>query len=375
MKKMETLIHSIKNISYITGEFKDSALEQSFYSYLLQETTRYSRRYILALGILFQIFVLPDYTFLKERGLLYVIFLMGMLFLLISILYYLRIPHMSSSLYLFSSIYEIVAILFFIILFLLCEHQDIVVHQQGLIVFIFVIFLILPNRFINKIILSTFLTGSFFYIAISKKLISSYIHSGSLIIFTIVVIFFCAFSARFINRLQRIQFQDSLALERLSTTDTLTKAYNRRKYDQDLEKEISRSQRYKIIFSGIIFDLDNFKEVNDNYGHLMGDEVLKKISSQVKEVIRENDELYRWGGEEFIIILPNTDQESATELANRVKSYLENTDFSPVHKLTCSFGVTSWQEEDSVVSFTDRLDHLLYLAKKKGKDRIVTQEF
>ncbi|HOF02627.1 MAG TPA: hypothetical protein PLT58_01490, partial [Atribacterota bacterium] len=128
---METLIHSIKNISYITGEFKDSALEQSFYSYLLQETTRYSRRYILALGILFQIFVLPDYTFLKERGLLYVIFLMGMLFLLISILYYLRIPHMSSSLYLFSSIYEIVAILFFIILFLLCEHQDIVVHQQG----------------------------------------------------------------------------------------------------------------------------------------------------------------------------------------------------------------------------------------------------
>jgi len=370
---METLKQTMKNISNLTGEFKDSALEYDFHSYMLQETISYSRRYILTFGFLFLLFFIPDYFLNKDINQLIIIFLIRILFLLVSVLFYLHLPNMKSFLYLFSTIYESIGIIFLWALFLSYKQPNIVIHQQGLIVFILAIFLILPNSLINKLFLSICLTSGFFYIAAIRKTISLSSSSVGLITFTLLIILFCAFAARLINQLQRAQFQNTRALERLSTTDTLTGSYNRMKYDQDLEKEITRAQRYNLSLSGIMFDLDNFKQINDEYGHLIGDQVLIQLSSYIKRIIRVNDRLCRWGGEEFIILLPNTDQEAAVQLAKRIQNYLKNTDFSPVAKTTCSFGVTSLIEQDTVNSFTNRLDQLQYQAKKRGKNCIVSQ--
>jgi len=279
---------------------------------------------------------------------------------------------MPRYLYVFSTIYELIGIILFWGLLLFYEHPDVVIHQQGLIVIILAIFFIIPNRFFIRVLISLLTTIGFFYIALLRNLFSMSSYSWGLLVFSIFIIIFCALTTRRLNRLQRIQFQTTQELRRISTIDSLTDTYNRMKFDEEIDKEISRSQRYLLPLSGIMFDLDNFKEINDKFGHLEGDKVLKKVSLLVSKIIRENDLLFRWGGEEFIILLPNTSHDSAIQLSYRIQDYIRNDKFASIGRLTCSFGVTSLKEDDTANSFTNRLDQLQYQAKKNGKDRVVS---
>ena len=360
-----------EKISVITGEFIEPKLEKDFFSYMLEETIQHFRRNLIIISFLFLLFIIPDYFLIVDQARFNIIFLIRILFSLLSVLYYCRIHYMPDTLYVFSTVYEnIGAILFWGLLFFY-EHPDVVIHQQGLIVVILAIFFIIPNKFYIKVLMSIIISTGFFLIAFFRGLffISSY--SWGLLIFSGLVIVFCAMTTRRINRLYRIQFQNALELARISNTDALTGAYNRLKYNEELKKEISRSHRYHIPLSGIMFDLDNFKEINDEFGHLQGDKVLQDVTFLIKDIIRENDQLFRWGGEEFIILLPNTDQDSAVQMAQRIKDCIGNAQFFSIGVLTCSFGVTTLKDNDTAITFTNRLDTLQYQAKNKGKDCIV----
>lgn len=369
---MEALNQSSEKLSRITGEFNEPGLEKDFFFYMVKETVQHFRRNLLIFSFVFLLFIIPDYFLITDRTRLTIIFLIRILFLLLSILYFIRIQYMPRLLYFFSTIYELTGIMLFWGLLSFYEHPDVVIHQQGLIVIVLAIFFIIPNRFIIKLIMSILITAGFFYIAILRNLFSMSSYSWGLIVFSILIIIFCAFTTRRLNRLQRIQFQVTQELSRISTIDSLTNTYNRMKYDEELEKEISRAQRYRLPLSGIMFDLDNFKKINDEMGHLEGDKVLKKVSLLVRENIRRNDQLFRWGGEEFVIMLPNTEQISAIKMAHRIQECIRNEDFLPIQKLTCSFGVASLKDHDTPISFTNRLDQRLYQAKKEGKDRVVS---
>jgi diguanylate cyclase (GGDEF)-like protein len=369
---MKTLKQTIENISNATGEFKDRALEQDFQTYILQESINHSRRYVLAFGIVFLLFILPDYFFVKNMDKLPAILLIRVLFLSISIYYNLRVTHVKNSLYSFSTVYELVSIIVFWAVFSLYTHPDITIHHQVLIIFILAIFFTIPNSFLNKLVLTFLLTSGFFYIAAKRGAFLLSSCGWDICSLTIIILIFCSLIVKNINKLQRIQFIDTQALERLSSTDALTGALNRRKYDQDLEKEITRAQRYQLPLSGIMLDLDNFKRINDEYGHLAGDKILVRLCSYIRTLIRKIDQIYRWGGEEFIIILPNTRLKAAEQLANRIQNFLQKADFSPASEVACSFGVTSWNEYELADSFTNRLDQLLYQAKRKGKGCIVS---
>ena len=369
---MKTLKQTIENISNATGEFKDRALEQDFQTYILQESINHSRRYVLAFGIVFLLFILPDYFFAKNMDKLPAILLIRVLFLSISIYYNLRVTHVKNSLYSFSTVYELVSIIVFWAVFSLYTHPDITIHHQVLIIFILAIFFTIPNSFLNKLVLTFLLTSGFFYIAAKRGAFLLSSCGWDICSLTIIILIFCSLIVKNINKLQRIQFIDTQALERLSSTDALTGALNRRKYDQDLEKEITRAQRYQLPLSGIMLDLDNFKRINDEYGHLAGDKILVRLCSYIRTLIRKIDQIYRWGGEEFIIILPNTRLKAAEQLANRIQNFLQKADFSPASEVACSFGVTSWNEYELADSFTNRLDQLLYQAKRKGKGCIVS---
>src|SRR6056297_1240922 len=314
---IETLNQNSERISSITGEFNDSLLEKEFFSYMIEETVQHFRRNLLVFSFIFLLFIIPDYFLIQDPTRLIVIFLIRMLFLLLSILYFIRIQYMPHYLYVFSTIYELIGTILSWGLLLFYEHPDVVIHQQGLIVIILAIFFIIPNRFFIRILMSLLITAGFFCIALLRNLFSMSGYSWGLLVFSMLIIVFCALTTRRINRLQRMQFQTTQELRRISTIDSLTDTYNRMKYDEELEKEISRAQRYRLPLSGIMFDLDNFKEINDKFGHLEGDKVLKKVSLLVSKIIRENDLLFRWGGEEFIILLPNTSHDSAIQLSYR----------------------------------------------------------
>lgn len=159
-------------------------------------------------------------------------------------------------------------------------------------------------------------------------------------------------------------------LERLATLDTLTEAYNRSKLDEILKREIDRIKRFNMTLSMLIFDIDHFKEINDKFGHLAGDKVLKKIADIVRENIRKIDYFVRWGGEEFIIIVPETDLAKAEALAERIRQVSEAQNFEISKKVTLSFGVTNFKNSDTIDTFLKRADDAMYLAKRNGRNRV-----
>ncbi len=159
-------------------------------------------------------------------------------------------------------------------------------------------------------------------------------------------------------------------LKRLSVTDNLTQAYNRTKFEEVIKREIKRTKRNSRPLSVAMFDIDHFKEVNDAYGHDIGDYVLKTLSQIAQKNIRDIDYLIRWGGEEFIVIALDTDLRGAEMMAGKIRHAIENYRFDKVSRVTVSFGVTQFKEDDTEDSFMKRVDDALYKAKEKGRNRV-----
>jgi diguanylate cyclase (GGDEF)-like protein len=161
-------------------------------------------------------------------------------------------------------------------------------------------------------------------------------------------------------------------LEYQASHDKLTGLFNRNRFDEIYTKEIKRTKRYNNELSIIIFDIDDFKMVNDTYGHQIGDEVLKEIAKITLNGVREQDINVRWGGEEFLILLPQTNLTGALTVASKIKSAIKEHIFTDKSlKITASFGVSQLLEEDDEVSLISRSDKLLYEAKKTGKDKVI----
>jgi diguanylate cyclase (GGDEF)-like protein len=163
-------------------------------------------------------------------------------------------------------------------------------------------------------------------------------------------------------------------MEKKSIIDGLTGTYNKKEIEESLKKYLLIYLRYKKNpFSVIIFDIDFFKKVNDTYGHLAGDYILKELSKLIKEVIRDSDILGRFGGEEFMIILPETKVVGAIKLAKRLRKACEEHTFifdGQKINITISLGVTSVTKTDFVESLIERCDTALYDAKKNGRNRV-----
>lgn len=163
---------------------------------------------------------------------------------------------------------------------------------------------------------------------------------------------------------------ESKRLEYLSITDPLTKIYNRLKFDSVLDFQIAMARRYHKVFSVIMFDIDHFKEINDTLGHKVGDETLKKLVQIISRNLRASDIFARWGGEEFMALLPETELEGAVSLAEDLRKQVESADFDVAGYVTCSFGVISYNIDDNADTLIKRLDDTLYEAKKGGRNRV-----
>lgn len=159
-------------------------------------------------------------------------------------------------------------------------------------------------------------------------------------------------------------------LEKLSITDKLTGIYNRFKLDEMIEYELMNAERYKRIFSVIIGDIDRFKSINDSFGHFAGDSVLKETSSLIRQTCRKIDTIGRWGGDEFLIICPETSLSGARSLAETIRSSVEKHTFSINQEITISLGVSEYQINDNAVALIKRADDALYSAKDHGRNRV-----
>ncbi|MGE4510415.1 MAG: diguanylate cyclase [Sulfurimonadaceae bacterium] len=162
---------------------------------------------------------------------------------------------------------------------------------------------------------------------------------------------------------------DKQKLKFISEHDTLTKAYNRRSFESKLAQMLEDALKHDRAFGVVMFDIDHFKKVNDTYGHQVGDDVLVQVSRIVKDTLREEDFFARWGGEEFMLILKNSKIEELTFVVAKIQEHLKSADFTPVPRITSSFGITLYKPEDTKESILKRVDEALYRAKELGRDR------
>jgi diguanylate cyclase (GGDEF)-like protein len=171
---------------------------------------------------------------------------------------------------------------------------------------------------------------------------------------------------------ERVRMMEKL--QKLAVTDGLTKLYNSRSFYSQLETEVDRFNRYKHPLALLLLDLDHFKDYNDTYGHLEGDKVLVRFSQIIKSCLRANDSAYRYGGEEFTVILPETAGAEARTVAQRIRSALEAERFSPENgddvQITISIGVTEYHPKEELSTFIQRADKAMYLSKQNGRNKV-----
>jgi diguanylate cyclase (GGDEF)-like protein len=160
----------------------------------------------------------------------------------------------------------------------------------------------------------------------------------------------------------------------LANMDSLVEIYNRRKGEELLKAQIKSSNLHNIPLAVIMIDIDDFKLINDTFGHDVGDLVLKDVIKLVQDKIRRGDIVVRWGGEEFLIVCPQLDKKVAKQLANRIRLAIMEHRFRVVDKVTASFGVTEYRLCENASSFVARADALLYESKGEGKNRVSSCE-
>ncbi len=173
---------------------------------------------------------------------------------------------------------------------------------------------------------------------------------------------------------ERIRMMEKL--QKLAITDGLTRLYNSRSFYSQLELEIDRFNRYRHPLTLLLLDIDHFKDYNDRFGHLEGDKVLVRFSQIIKSCLRANDSAYRYGGEEFTVILPETAGEEAQTVAHRIRAALEAEPFRPEPEagrnatVTISIGLTEYQYKEKLSTFIQRADQAMYLSKRDGRNKV-----
>ena len=176
------------------------------------------------------------------------------------------------------------------------------------------------------------------------------------------------------NRAEAMLRESEQRYQELSITDNLTKLFNSRHFFTQLTAEIERTNRYHHTLTLLMMDIDNFKQFNDSYGHLEGDHVLVRFADVVRQCLRRTDAAYRYGGEEFVVILPETVGHQGVVTAERIRVEFKKEVFTPrpgtaVHK-TVSTGVAQYIGNEALTDFVRRADSNMYRAKQRGKDQV-----
>jgi two-component system cell cycle response regulator len=354
------------------AEFTNTELEKEYFKNEINNAKRYISPILLIFGILYFLFIVPDYFFLDNSNGFVVALVNRLVFLMLVVILYLRLKYIKNYrvLIYWFTLYEIVASISFLVIFYMYPSPNFLIQSFGVMIIILAIFLI-PNRWIYMVFVSVTVSISFFALSAHYLKDVKLSELSASIVYLIIVIILSGISSYRINYFKRMQFIYNKKLVEMSIHDPLTGIFNRFKFDEELRDWISYSKRYKTPMSLVIFDFDDFKKINDNYGHLEGDKVLIEAVKLIKSNIRSTDVFARWGGEEFVVLLPNTEKQPALELTERLRTAVAGHTFDNAGNITCSFGVASLKEHDDFSSLLHRADKMLYVAKYAGKNTVV----
>lgn len=353
------------------GEFTDKALEIDFFNYEIGRVIKYIKLITLILGILFMLFIIPDYFLIKNKNTLFIIFSIRAVVLLLILILFLLVGNIKNyRLYAVGiTALEMIVSIAFVATYYFYESPDYLIQAMGVIIIIIGIYLA-PNKWKNMQIAAITVSLVFFIMSLyfAKEMDFSDFSAG--IVYILIVMILSSISSFRTSYYKRAQYIDNRELLRMSQTDFLTGLYNRGKFNEELAKWMNCSTRFGTPLSMAIFDFDDFKLINDNYGHLVGDNVIIDTVRIVKDTIRQTDIFARWGGEEFTLLLPNTSMQQAKELIERLRKLIASHTYEVGQEVTCSFGLVTLGVDETEDSILQRADKFLYKAKAAGKNTI-----
>ncbi|MEA4888045.1 MAG: GGDEF domain-containing protein [Clostridiaceae bacterium] len=263
------------------------------------------------------------------------------------------------------TLYEAAAIFFFLYIYSQYNPPDYMIQTMGMIIIIIVVF-IMPNRWLYEYIVAS--AGVASYLIYSRltveRLSDNNFWAGA--VYLILATVLCALFAHNMDRHQYREFQAKNELIILNTIDPLTKASNRNKLIDLYEKWSAYCRRYQLPLALALFDIDNFKQINDDHGHSAADEVLVEMVRLINHSLRGSDSLARWGGDEFILLFPHTTEHEAVIVLERIRKTLGEARFSGHIHLTCSFGVVGMKPDSNLDNLIKEADKLMYQSKKIG---------
>jgi len=358
------LIHNKK-------EVKTLNIKALFYDYKLNISHKYVELIIVFAGMFNLFLLIPDLTLVDSNIKRLSILIARGIFSLAVFIIFIYKDHVNT----FKQFSTLVTIGEFthvaIFLFVLSQYKkpDFLIQTLGMIVILIAVFSI-PNKWANM--LSVAIIGSIgFFICTSvfiDKIEQTYFWSA--IVYIPVVIIICAITAWNNEKHQFNEFIAKDELQRISSTDYLTNAVNRYKMKEEADKWIDFCHRHSLPLSLIFIDVDNLKKINDKLGHLAGDIVLVEISNLIQGHLKESDILARWGGDEFILLLPDISLKDAIKITEEIKNTLCNKTFMHEINVTCSYGVATLKEETDFESLLEEADNFMYKGKKLGKNNI-----
>ena len=369
---MENRKQLSRKFSLYFSEFKNKQQEEAFLAYETGGNYKYTRLIILFLGFLFFLFAIPDYYLTQNSATFRTILVIrGSFLLLVFILFYLlgtwRNPRTVKRWIFY---YEVIVSASFLMIFYYYETPSFYIQSYGVIALIIVFFTV-AGRWIDTVLASVFLGAGFIVIAAYRFTAIPFSEMAAVIVYmTLILLINAVFSYR-INYYKRMQFRYNQELKRASEIDALTGIYLKSKFNEEMRKWMELAGRHGHALSLVLFDVDNLKTINDAFGHLAGEKVLSTLARIVKNEIRQSDVFARWGGDEFVILLPHTEGAQAFELAERIRDLVASHRFAAVGLISCSFGVAEYEKGEDGDSFLARADQKLYQAKSAGKNLVM----
>ncbi len=356
----------------LTGAIKDRKLEEEYLHNEFSSTIKYVRPAVLVLGFLFFLFIIPDYFVNQEYQTIMQIFFirLGFLILVFALFFLLQFETARAYFKELIAIYSIIAAGSFLLIYYIYDFANLYIQSFGVTLLIIIIFNLNPY-WLYASLLSTLTGGGFFIVTHIRPEMLPAASTYAVYVYIVLIIMMSSISAYRLNVNKRMQYLNNRELVRLSLTDPLTGIYNRGKFDQELKKWFGLVERYSHDCALVLFDLDDLKAINDAYGHMVGDQVLITITNLVKDIIRNSDVFARWGGDEFVILLPNTDKDEAIKLVERIGNVISTHSFDQVGYISCSFGIASFDEANDMNALLNIADKKLYQAKMNGKNQVV----
>ena len=357
-------------ISKLKGEFANKVTEKEYSLFYTEKTVPIVRRIIIIVAIMNFLFIVPDYFALANRDLFVRVIFDRCIFFVGFLVFYLWFNQGDNHADYFKglTLMELFAVTLFLHIYWIYQPVNLLIQTMGLFLAI-VVLVTIHNRWIYVFFVNIYMITGFLAVTLVGEKGTDASEFLAVAIYVLITASLLLYRDYEVNVYKRNRYERNMGLEKISMMDFLTGALNRGAFEKELEKALERWKRHGRILSIVMFDIYDFKKVNDTYGHMEGDLVLKEISQLVMEETRKIDVFARWGGEEFVMILPETDTDTTLKFVERIRRKVKENRFGKAN-ITCSFGVTQIREGDTNESIFYRIDKYLYLCKRSGKDMV-----